>query len=78
MFDDLFNKMLKTQIMILQKSVNIVTTKTIQFLSWLQTWYNILLVLQYIPVHPGLHSKHVPFNIWHMLFLQLAGHDKLQ
>lgn len=33
-----------------------------------------ILVLQYIPVHPGLHSKQVPFSMWHVLSLQLFGH----
>lgn len=33
----------------------------------------ILLVLQYVPVHPGLHEEHTPLCMWHVLSLQLVG-----
>lgn len=38
-----------------------------------KTMFVNLLVLQYIPVHPLLHLKHVPCSMWHVLSLQFAG-----
>ena len=35
-------------------------------------------MLQVVPVHPDAHPKHVPFCMWHTLYMQLAGHRSLQ
>lgn len=40
--------------------------------------YVILLELQSIPVHPGLHSKHAPLRMWQVISLQLVGQGVLQ
>lgn len=48
-------------------------TKLAYNMACLIVLYVILLVLQYIPLHPGLHEKHDPLCMWHVLYLQLMG-----
>ena len=34
-------------------------------------------LLQYSPIHPGVHPKHVPLMMSHLRFWQFSGHDSL-
>lgn len=41
--------------------------------NWLSTLYDILLASQSTPLHPGLHVKHAPLCMWHVLSSQFGG-----
>lgn len=42
-------------------------TKFANKMTCVSVLYVNLLLLQYIPLQPGLHEKHVPFCMWHVL-----------